>query len=143
MLRSELGDSAFFLGVRDYYARHKHGTAVTADLQVALQDASGRNLRSFFDQWLRRPGYPEVTVSWTGKDDARGYMVSVTQSGRFGYFELPLPVVLIDRNGARRQFRIPVAARAVTRFDIDYPGAEIVRVIVDPDVTVLVRDLGR
>ena len=143
MLRSELGDSAFFAGIRGYYARHKHGTAVTADLQVALQDASGRNLRSFFDQWLRRPGYPEVTVSWTGTDDARRTTVSVTQSGRFGYFELPLPVVLIDRNGARRQFRIPVAARAVTRFDIDYPGAEIVRVIVDPDVTVLVRDLDR
>jgi aminopeptidase N len=141
MLRSELGDSAFFVGVRDYYTRHKHGTAVTADLQAALERASGKNLQAFFDQWLRRPGYPEVTVAWTGRDDGRGSTVSVTQSGRFGYFELPLPIVLIDRNGARRSFRIPVAGRAVTRFDVDYPSAEIARVLVDPDVTVLVREL--
>ena len=142
MLRTELGDSAFFAGIRDYYARHKHGTAVSADLQVALERASGKNLRSFFDQWLRKPGYPEVTVSWTGGSNARGTTVSVTQSGRFGFFAFPLPVVLVDRSGARRAFTIPVGAGAVTRFDVDYPSAEIARVIVDPNVTMLVRDLS-
>ena len=143
MLRTELGDSAFFAGIRDYYTRHKHGTAVSADLQVALEKASGKNLRSFFDQWLRRPGYPEVTVSWTGGANARGTTVNVTQSGRFGYFAFPLPVVIVDRNGARRSFTIPVGAQAATRFDIDYPSADIARVLVDPEVTVLVRDLTR
>jgi aminopeptidase N len=141
MLRTELGDSAFFAGIRDYYTRHKHGTAVTADLQVALERASGKNLRGFFDQWLRRPGYPEVTVAWTGGSNARGTSVSVTQSNRFGYFAFPLPVVLVDRNGARRSFTIPVGASAMTRFDVDYPSADIARVIVDPNVTALVRDL--
>jgi aminopeptidase N len=143
MLRRELGDSAFFAGVRDYYTRHKHGTAVTADLQAALQRASGRNLQAFFEQWLRRPGYPEVTVAWGGRENPRVTTVTVTQSGRFGYFELPLPIVLVDRNGARRSFKIPVAARAMTRFDIDYPNTEVAGVIVDPEVTVLVRDLDR
>jgi aminopeptidase N len=141
MLRSELGDSAFFAGVRDYYTRHKHGTAITADLQAALQRTSGKNLQAFFDQWLRRPGYPEITVAWAAGANARGTTVSVTQSERFGYFELPLPIALVDRSGARRSFTIPVGARAVTRFDIDYPSGEIARVIVDPNVTVLARDL--
>src|SRR5258705_4762712 len=63
MLRSELGDSAFFAGIRGYYTKHKHGTALTADLQLALEHASGKNLQAFFDQWLRRPGYPELTVA--------------------------------------------------------------------------------
>ncbi len=139
MLQSDLGDSAFFAGLRRYYAQHKHGTAVTADLQAALQDASGRDLEAFFDQWLRRPGYPEVTVSWSGNDNATGTTITVTQSGRFGYFDFPLPVVLLDRNGARHQFKIPVAARTVTRFAVRYPSADIARVILDPDVTVLFR----
>lgn len=145
MLRSELGDSAFFAGLRRYYAQHKHGTAVTADLQAALQEASGRNLQSFFDQWLRRPGYPEVTVSWSADDKSsgKGTTVSVAQSGRFGYFELPLPIVLTDRNGAQHSFKIPVAARAMTRFDIAYPSAEITQVVVDPEVTTLVRAVTR
>jgi aminopeptidase N len=141
MLRSELGDTAFFAGVRDYYTRHKHGTAVTADLQAALQRASGKNLQAFFDQWLRRPGYPEVTVAWSGRENPSATTITVTQSGRFGYFELALPIVVVDRNGARRSFTIPVAARAMTRFEIDYPNAEVAGVIVDPEVTVLVRDL--
>ena len=65
MLRSELGDSAFFRGVRDYYARNKHATALTSDIQDALERSSGRKLDGFFDRWLRRPGYPEIEVVWS------------------------------------------------------------------------------
>ena len=139
MLRLELGDRDFFTGIRHYYEQHKHGTAVTADLQQAMQLASGKNVQAFFDQWLRRPGYPEVTVSWSKNRKAPGTTMIITQTGRFGYFEFPLPVVVIDRKGAEHPFRIPVAARAVTQLDVGYSTAEIARVVVDPDVTVLVR----
>ena len=139
MLRSQLGDSVFFSGLRDYYTAHKHGTAVTADLQVALEHASGKKLGAFFDQWLRRPGYPEVSVAWNSAPASGKPAVTVTQTGRFGYFEFPLPVVLIDRNGGRHPFTIPVLSRASTRFEVEAPVGEIARVIVDPDVTVLAR----
>jgi hypothetical protein len=66
----------------------------------------------------------------------------VAQTGRFGYFEFPLTVVLVDRGGAQHRYLIPVAARGATRFEIDQPGGEIARVIVDPDVTTLVRTLS-
>ena len=142
MLRSELGDSAFFAGIRDYYTKHKHGTALTADLQVALEHASGKNLQAFFDQWLRRPGYPEVTVALERVAPLGKSALTVAQTGRFGYFEFPLTVVLVDRSGAQHRYRIPVAARASTRFEIDQSGADVVRVIVDPEVATLVRDLS-
>src|SRR6185503_12041106 len=32
MLRGVVGDSAFQRGIRDYYGRHQHGTALSADL---------------------------------------------------------------------------------------------------------------
>ncbi|HKC80149.1 MAG TPA: M1 family metallopeptidase, partial [Gemmatimonadaceae bacterium] len=114
MLRSELGDSAFFAGIRDYYTKHKHGTALTADLQVALEHASGKNLQAFFDQWLRRPGYPEVSVSLETVAPPGKSALTVAQTGRFGYFEFPLTVVLVDRGGAQHRYRIPVAPRAAT-----------------------------
>jgi aminopeptidase N len=142
MLRSELGDSAFFSGIRDYYAKHKHGTALTADLQLALEHASGKNLQAFFDQWLRRPGYPEVSVSLDRIPPPGKGALTVAQTGRFGYFEFPLTVVLVDRSGAQHRYRIPVAARAATRFEIDQSGGDVVRVIVDPEVATLVRDLS-
>jgi len=142
MLRSELGDTAFFAGIRDYYAKHKHGTALTADLQVALEHSSGKNLQAFFDQWLRRPGYPEVSVALETTAPPGRSAVTVAQTGRFGYFEFPLTIVLVDRSGAQHRYRIPVAARAATRFEIDQPGADVERIIVDPEVTALVRNLN-
>ena len=143
MLRSALGDSAFFAGIREYYAEHKHGTALSADLQRALEHRSGRNLQSFFDQWLRRPGYPEVSVSLDSVPKPGRSALTVAQTGRFGYFEFPLPVVLVDRSGAQHRYQVPVTAQASTRFEIDQPGAQVERIIVDPEVTVLVRILNR
>jgi aminopeptidase N len=143
MLRTQLGDSAFFAGIREYYSAHKHGTALSADLQLALEHSSRKSLGGFFDQWLRRPGYPEVVVGWSSDQVTRKATVSVTQTGGFGYFEFPLPIVLVDRKGGRRSFTIPVVAQPQTSFEIDYSGGEIPEIIVDKDVTVLVRDLGR
>ena len=141
MLRSQLGDSAFFRGLRDYYAAHKHGNAVSDDLRAALERASGKDLRAFFDQWLRRPGYPIVAVSWSA--DSSGAQVTVTQSGQFGLFEFPLPVVVAMKDGTKVSLTIPVLAAPVTRASIDRAAASITGVTVDPQVTVLMRDNSR
>ena len=67
----------------------------------------------------------------------------MTQTGRFGYFAFPLPVVVVDRSGTEHRYKMPVAAQASTRFEIDQSGSEVERIIVDPEVTVLVRILNR
>lgn len=139
---ASLGDSTFFAGIREYYTKHKHGTALTADLQLALQHASGRNLAAFFDQWLRRPGFPEVSVSWTNDPTRHQTSIRVSQSGRFGYFEFPLQIVLVDRNAGRHPYTIAVAARAETVAEFEGQNADIERVMVDPEVTLLVRVLS-
>jgi aminopeptidase N len=143
MLRSQLGDSAFFPGLRDYYKAHEHANALTDDLRVALEGASGKDLRTFFDQWLRRPGYPEVSVSTQA--DSTGTVASVRQSGRFGYFDFPLPIVVRAADGIERSVTIPVTAEPVTRMRILDRGATVSSLQVDPSVTVLmaVRSGGK
>jgi len=64
MLRSNLGDKAFFRGIRNYYAAHKNSTASTEDLRSALEQASGRNLRAFFARWVYDSGHPQYELSW-------------------------------------------------------------------------------
>ena len=64
MLRRTVGDSAHWDGLRRYLDRHRAGTALTSDLRRAVEDASGRELGWFFDQWLRRPGHPDVLLRW-------------------------------------------------------------------------------
>ncbi len=64
MLRSNLGDKAFFRGIRNYYAAHKNSTASTEDLRSALEQASGRDLRTFFARWVYDSGHPQYELSW-------------------------------------------------------------------------------
>jgi aminopeptidase N len=64
MLRANLGDKAFFRGIRNYYAAHKNSTASTENLRDALEQASGRDLRAFFARWVYDSGHPQYELSW-------------------------------------------------------------------------------
>ena len=138
MLRTELGDSIFFRGIRDYYAAHKDMNALTDDLRRNLEYVSHKDLRGFFDQWLRRPGFAELAVDWV-YDSERGTVLSVRQVGRYGFYALTLPIEVVDTNGARRTMKIPISASSETTAQISPPGSRLRYVIIDPDVTVLMR----
>lgn len=137
MLRTELRDTAFFAGLRDYYIRHKHGTALTPDLQTSLERVSGRQLGGFFEQWLRRPGFPELEITWS--DSAlTSLSIAITQSGRYGLFEFPLRLSLVDPNGNVRRVEVGVPAQLVTKIVLPVSGS-VERIDADPDVQLLAR----
>jgi aminopeptidase N len=52
-LRQELGDAAFWAGLRDYTKAHAGRSVTSADLQRAFETSSGRRLDTFFTLWLR------------------------------------------------------------------------------------------
>ena len=62
-LRQELGEEAFWRGVRQIPERYLGAVANWADLEQIFQDAAGRNLRWFFAQWVERAGAPDVVVA--------------------------------------------------------------------------------
>ena len=64
MLRSNLGDEAFFSGIRAYYQKHKHATANTEDLRAALEQSSRQDLRPFFTRWVYESGHPQYELTW-------------------------------------------------------------------------------
>lgn len=53
-LRRELGDEAFFAGIRRYYADNTYGIGTTTEVREALERTSGRNLAPLFKQWTGR-----------------------------------------------------------------------------------------
>jgi aminopeptidase N len=69
MLRGELGDARFWRSIRRYAERNARRNVETIDLVRAVEDATGRNLRAFFDQWIFTSGHPEleVALAWDGK----------------------------------------------------------------------------
>ena len=63
MLRVKIGEEAFWKGIRAYYAAHENGVADTEDVRRAMEEASGQDLESFFEQWAYSPGFPKLAVS--------------------------------------------------------------------------------
>ena len=100
MLRSNLGDDAFFRGIRNYYESHKNSTASSEDLRAALEKASGKNLRSFFARWVYDSGHPqyELAYSWAGKRELR---LVLTQRQPGNAFVDPVPVTVSTASGKR------------------------------------------
>ncbi|KAI1965852.1 hypothetical protein LOZ58_000752 [Ophidiomyces ophidiicola] len=63
MLSSHLGQETFLRGVANYLKAHSYGNATTNDLWSALSEASGKDVTSFMDPWIRKIGFPLVTVT--------------------------------------------------------------------------------
>jgi aminopeptidase N len=140
MLHRELGDSAFFRGLKSYYATYRHSTAVSDDLRRELEKSSGRSLAQFFDQWLRRPGVAEPAIGWAF-DAARGSIsVFVEQEGEHGPYALPLTVVVTDAENV--EHRLVVSVPADARVTVPLPGRFERRpksLAFDPDMLLLAR----
>ncbi|APR83269.1 Aminopeptidase [Minicystis rosea] len=78
MLRRELGDALFFRGVGAYLEKHRKSVVETRDLMRALEEISGRSLERFFEQWVHRPGHPELEIKI--EHDGEVTTVSVKQT---------------------------------------------------------------
>ncbi len=71
MLRYELGEDNFWSALRLYGERHARGSVETRDLIRAIEEATGRNLDWFFDQWVDSPGHPELEGAWEWDADKK------------------------------------------------------------------------
>lgn len=52
LLRQEIGDQAFWEGIKFYSRRYFGKTVGTDDFQHAMEESSGKNLNAFFNEWV-------------------------------------------------------------------------------------------
>lgn len=133
MLRSLLGEEAFFRSIRRYVRANQHRNVLTQDLIDAIRDETGRDLTWFFDQWVFKPGHPRLKVAWTWDDRAEAATVSVKQTQETAdgtpIFRLPVTIACDLPAGGEQRFEVvveeaeqtfvlPLAAKPVAvRFD--------------------------
>jgi aminopeptidase N len=141
MLRRQVGDSAFFNALRGYYASYRDGTALTDDLRREMERTSGEPLGWFFDQWLRRPGFPELNVTWSSDPSSQQVTLDIVQGSRFGAYRFPLTVELRGANGATERATVLVPAELRARIALPRGGHPFTptALVVDPDVELLAR----
>jgi aminopeptidase N len=66
MLRGELGEARFWRSIARYVGDNAQRSVKTIDLVRAIEAATGRNMRGFFNQWVYREGHPrlQIGVAW-------------------------------------------------------------------------------
>ncbi|RSK35176.1 M1 family metallopeptidase [Hymenobacter metallilatus] len=63
MLRSYVGDEAFYASLNRYLTHNKFSTTEIAKLRIAFEETTGEDLMWFFDQWFMQRGHPELRVT--------------------------------------------------------------------------------
>ena len=140
MLRALLGDAGWWTGIRAYVAAHGTTAVETADFKVAMEEATGRTLDGFFEQWLDRPGHPELEVTWSW--DARTRQVEVrvkqTQDTKDGVPVFRMPVTLEFATDERTWRETVQLEKAEHVFRLS-AGVRPKAVLFDPDGSLLKR----
>jgi len=105
MLRHQLGNDAFYAGLKHYLEVNRGKNVVTADLTKAIEEATHINVDQFFSQWVYGAGAPKLEVSYT-YDEAKKqvlFVVKQTQKveGRVGLFRFPVDVEITNATGPK------------------------------------------
>ncbi len=138
MLRTVLGDELWWKGIAHYVQKHGLQNVETTDFRVALEEATGKSLSWFFEEWLYGAGHPEYDVSWSWDDAAKQVELKVkqTQEVKDGVPLFAMPVTLelaTDDKVWRETLQVE---RAEQTFRLDAPRRPNA-VVFDPDGALL------
>jgi aminopeptidase N len=117
MLRQELGEEAFYHGLKHYLEVNRGKNVVTADLAKAIEEATHFNVDRFLAQWAYGAGAPKFDLSYTYDTDKKQVALTVKQmqkrEGRVGLFRVPVEVEITTASGPKL-FPIIVSEAAKT-----------------------------
>jgi aminopeptidase N len=111
MLRHQLGDDLFWKAMNHYTTSHAYGNVVTDDLRKAFEETTGRDYKTFFDQWVYGAGFPVFQVSSLYDRAAKRLVISAREvqprDSMTGYFDVDADVEARTDSGVVR-FVVPV-----------------------------------
>lgn len=137
MLRTILGDEAWWKAIGHYLKSNALKNVETPQLKIAIEEATGQNLGWFFDQWIFRMGHPELEVGYSYDDSAHKLKLTVKQNQKapeksvyqsVDVFRLPLEIGIttsageklekIEVNKAEQSFTFDVSEKPlIVNFD--------------------------
>ncbi|GAB5525665.1 MAG: M1 family metallopeptidase [Roseivirga sp.] len=131
MLRQEVGDEVFWQAIKTYYDQYKLSNALTEDLKEIFEEASGKDLDGFFQQWIYQAGHPDIRLDWQLKGDLQ-ILVDQRQEAKF---EFPMEIELVFKDGSthREVLRVNKKKQAFTIKTDKKPA----KIVLDPDTNLL------
>jgi aminopeptidase N len=128
MLRFVVGEEPFWRAVKLYTQRNQWREVITADLERAFEEATGRSLARFFEQWLYKAGHPEFNVRYAWDDEHKLARVTVRQTQEetalTPIFATPVDIAFMvpEKNGTHGDD--PKAKATLTTFRVQVDTAE-------------------
>ena len=109
MLRSYLGDNAFFTGLNKYLIDNQYKSAEVSHLRLAFEEVSGLDLQWFFNQWFFGAGHPNIQVSYDYNLLEKTVTVNFVQT-QTNEFKFPIAIDIFE-NGTKTRHRVFVDSR--------------------------------
>ncbi|MFD2863318.1 M1 family aminopeptidase [Mucilaginibacter antarcticus] len=92
MLRNYLGKEAFYKGLNIYLKTNAFKAGEAQQLRLALEEASGRDLSWYFNQWYYGAGHPTLKIGYKWDEATKTQTVYLTQTQDGNGFILPMAV---------------------------------------------------
>lgn len=135
MLRWELGDDAFFQGVRNYLNDPDNAYAYgqTEELKTHLEATGGVDLTTFFENWYFGQGYPTYALQWSANGQQVMLQVDQTTShASVSFFPMTLPIYITGPGGQDTLLRLPNTVNGQSwLIDLPWPAQDLA---FDPDL---------
>jgi aminopeptidase N len=134
-LRGLLGDEAWWKGIKAYVAANKYKVVESDDFRKAMEAASGKDLKWFFDQWVFKAGHPELKVRWRYENEDKTIRVHVEQTQKVDdqtpLFRLPTTIEIAGGDG--KTVTVPIVIDG-TAHDFVIPAKARPRMVqIDPE----------
>lgn len=138
MLRSFLGDEAFFEGLKNYLKNNEFSTAEAHMLRIELEKVSGKDLNWFFNQWFFGHGHPKLKVITENLDNQ--IKINLRQTQNSPLFTFPLAIDLFF-NGEKERHYVWVKNQELNSFTFDVQRQpDLVIVNADYDIVAEIEE---
>ena len=139
MLRNFLGDDVFFKGLNLYLKQNAFKSGEAHQLRLALEEASGKDLNWFFNQWYFQAGHPKLTIDYAYDAATKTQKVTVKQTQTGQVFTLPMAVD-VYAGGQKKRHQIMMTTAEQT---FSFPSAtkpDLVNVDADKVLLAVITD---
>ena len=95
MLRTEVGDEAFFGALQLFLTRHAHQAVEIQQLRLAFEEITGRDMNWFFNQWYYAKGHPVLDIQTSYDAVTAEVVVTIAQQqdlSKSPQYRLPMEV---------------------------------------------------
>ena len=116
MIRNHMGEHNFRKSLKVYLEKYQNRSAESLDLLKVFEEVSGREMTSFFDQWIYREGHPKLKVEYSfdhdnltkNKEKIQKLKIKIQQKNndqniedfsKYYQFQLEFKISFVDKSG--------------------------------------------